>query len=64
MTGNIAVDDCEKIVPLLPKDDIPFTVILESPGGSLFDGICLAAHLKHRNVVTVVASKLVWNIPM
>lgn len=54
MTGNIAVGDCEKIVPFLPNDGTPFTVILESPGGSLVDGVCLAAHLKQRNVVTVV----------
>ena len=54
MTGHVGVDDCEKIVPELPKDGTPFTVILESPGGSLFDGVCLAAHLKQRNVVTVV----------
>ena len=54
MTGYVQVDDCEKIVPELPIDGTPFTVILESPGGSLFDGVCLAAHLKQRNVVTVV----------
>jgi hypothetical protein len=54
MTGHIGTDDCEKIVPLLPNDGTPFTVILESPGGSLYDGLCLAAHLKQRNVVTVV----------
>jgi hypothetical protein len=54
LTGHVAVDDCEKIVPELPIDGTPFTVILESPGGSLFDGVCLAAHFKQRNVVTVV----------
>ena len=53
MTGDVGVGDCERIVPQLPTTE-PFTVILESPGGSLQDGICLASHLKLRNVITVV----------
>ena len=61
LTGMIAVDDCERIVPEIPKDDHPFTVILESPGGSLADGACLAGHLKIRNVVTVVRNTPVIN---
>ena len=39
----------------------PFTVILESPGGSLQDGICLAGHLKIRNVITVVRDTPILN---
>ena len=53
LTGGVGVGDCEKIVPQLPTTGV-FTVILESPGGSLGDGICLGAHLKSRNVITVI----------
>ena len=58
LTGEVAQGDCEKIVPLMPRD---FTVILESPGGSLHDGACLAAHFKLRNVHTVVRDTPVYN---
>lgn len=58
LTGPVQPGDCEKIVPLLPQQ---FTVILESPGGSLADGSCLAAHLKLRDVVTVVRDTPVYN---
>ena len=53
LTGDVGVGDCEKIVPQLPTT-APFTVILESPGGSLYDGMCLSAQLKLRNAITVV----------
>jgi hypothetical protein len=53
LTGGVGVGDCEKIVPQLPTDQ-PFTVILESPGGSLGDGICISSHFKARNVITVI----------
>ena len=53
MTGDVGIGDCERIVPQLPTT-APFTVILESPGGSLQDGVCLASHFKLRNVITVV----------
>lgn len=58
LTGEIRDGDCEKISPLLPQQ---FTVILESGGGSLADGSCLAAHLKLRDVVTVVRDTPVYN---
>jgi hypothetical protein len=58
MTGEVGVGDCEKIMPLLPTRGT-FVVILESPGGSLHDGACLAAHLKIRSVVTVVRTTAV-----
>lgn len=58
LTGGIKEGDCQKIVPLLPDH---FTVILESPGGSLADGSCLAAHFKIRDVVTVVRATPVYN---
>ena len=58
LTGKVMPDDCEKIVPDLPKDK-PFAVILESPGGSLFDGGCIASHLKLRDVVTIVRDSAV-----
>jgi len=58
LTGTIKEDDCEKIVPLLPQ---AFTVILESPGGNLAEGSCIAAHFKLRNVVTVVRNTPVLN---
>jgi len=58
LTGTIKEDDCEKIVPLLPDN---FTVILESPGGNLAEGSCIAAHFKLRNVVTVVRNTPVLN---
>jgi len=60
LTGDVGIGDCERIVPQLPTTQ-PFTLILESPGGSLGDGICLAAHLKIRNVVTVVRDTPVSN---
>lgn len=53
LTGGVAQGDCEKIVPLMPQK---FSLILESPGGSLADGSCLAAHIKLRDVNTVVRS--------
>ena len=53
LTGDVGIGDCERIIPLLPTT-APFTLILESPGGSLGDGICLAANLKIRNVITVI----------
>jgi len=58
LTGPVKPGDCEKIAPLLPDH---FTVILESPGGSLADGTCLAAHFKLRNVITVVRDTPVYN---
>lgn len=53
LTGQILEGDCERIAPQLPAEDA-FTLILESPGGNLADGGCLASHIKLRNVVTVV----------
>ncbi len=53
LTGDVGVGDCERIISQLPTTQ-PFTLVLESPGGSLQDGVCIAAHLKARNVVTVV----------
>lgn len=58
MTGPIEAGDCERIVPDLPAK---FTVILESPGGNLAEGSCLAAHFKLRDVVTVVRNDKVYN---
>jgi len=58
LTGTVKEGDCEKIAPLMPP---AFTVILESPGGNLADGSCLAAHIKLRNVVTVVRDDVVLN---
>ena len=58
LTGTVKEGDCEKIAPLMPP---AFTVILESPGGNLADGSCLAAHIKLRNVVTVVRDDSVLN---
>lgn len=60
LTGDVGIGDCERIVPQLPTTQ-PFTLILESPGGSLADGICLAANLKIRNVITVVRDTQVTN---
>jgi hypothetical protein len=53
LTGTVREKDCETIVPLMPAKK-PFAVILESPGGSLFEGGCIASHLKLRNVITIV----------
>jgi len=58
LMGTVKEGDCEKIAPLMPD---AFTVILESPGGNLADGSCLAAHIKLRNVVTVVRDDVVLN---
>ena len=58
LMGTVKEGDCEKIAPLMPES---FTVILESPGGNLADGSCLAAHIKLRNVVTVVRADEVLN---
>lgn len=60
LTGDVGNGDCERIVPQLPTTE-PFTVILESPGGSLQDGMCIAAHLKIRNVITVIRDTPVLN---
>ena len=60
MTGDVGIGDCERIVPMLPTTQ-PFTLILESPGGSLQDGMCLSAHLQLRNVITVVRDTAVLN---
>jgi hypothetical protein len=53
MIGGIEAGDCERIVSDLPTQGA-FTVLLESPGGNLAEGACLAAHLKVRDVITVV----------
>ena len=58
LMGTVKEDDCEKIAPLMPES---FTVILESPGGNLSEGSCIAAHIKLRNVVTVVRASEVRN---
>ncbi len=58
LTGSVGTGDCDRIVPDMPMD---FTVILESPGGNLAEGSCIAAHLKLRNVVTVVRDTPVMN---
>jgi hypothetical protein len=58
LMGTVKEGDCEKIAPEMPQN---FTVILESPGGNLADGSCLAAHIKLRNVVTVVRDSQVLN---
>ena len=58
LMGTVKEDDCEKIAPLMPES---FTVILESPGGNLAEGSCIAAHIKLRNVVTVVRASEVRN---
>jgi hypothetical protein len=58
LTGSVGDGDCERIIPDMPQ---AFTVILESPGGNLAEGSCLAAHLKLRDVVTVVRDTTVMN---
>ena len=58
LMGTVEEGDCEKIAPDMPP---AFTVILESPGGNLKDGSCIAAHIKLRNVVTVVRDSIVLN---
>ena len=58
LTGSVGDGDCDRISPLMPSD---FTLILESPGGNLAEGSCLAAHIKIRNVVTVVRDTPVMN---
>ena len=58
LTGTVGNGDCDRIVPEMPMD---FAVILESPGGNLAEGSCIAAHFKLRNVVTVVRDTPVLN---
>ena len=58
LTGTIQEGDCSRIVPDLPQQ---FVVILESPGGSLSEGSCLAAHFKLRNVITVIRDTPVYD---
>jgi hypothetical protein len=53
LTGSVGTDDCKDIVPQLPTNT-PFALILESPGGVLAEGACLASHIKLRNVITIV----------
>ena len=58
LTGSVGADDCKKIVPLMPDT---FTLILESPGGNLAEGSCIASHLKIRNVTTVLRATPMLN---
>jgi len=58
LTGSVGEGDCDNIAPRMPDN---FTLILESPGGNLAEGSCLAAHIKLRNVVTVVRDTPVMN---
>ncbi len=58
LTGNVESGDCRKIVPQLPKR---FAVILESPGGDLSEGMCIASHFSIRDVITVVREDPVIN---
>ncbi len=58
LIGTVKEGDCEKVAPQMPDS---FTLILESPGGNLAEGSCLAAHIKLRNVVTVVRADKVLN---
>ena len=58
LMGTVEEGDCEKISPQMPQ---AFTLILESPGGNLAEGSCLAAHIKLRDVVTVVRADDVMN---
>lgn len=58
LTGSVGEGDCDRIAPQMPEN---FTLILESPGGNLAEGSCLAAHIKLRNVVTVVRDTPVMN---
>ena len=60
LTGDVGIGDCERIIPQLPTTQ-PFTLVLESPGGSLGDGMCLAANFKLRNVITVIRDTPVLN---
>ena len=60
LTGDVGEGDCEAVIPQLPTIE-PFTMILESPGGSLMEGLCIAANLKVRNVITVVRNTQVLN---
>jgi len=58
LTGSVGEGDCDRIVPDMPDS---FTLVLESPGGNLAEGSCLAAHIKLRNVVTVVRDTPIMN---
>jgi hypothetical protein len=58
LTGSVGEGDCDRIVPDMPES---FTLVLESPGGNLAEGSCLAAHIKLRNVVTVVRDTPIMN---
>jgi len=58
LIGGVGSGDCERIAPQMPDR---FALILESPGGNLAEGSCIAAHLKIRDVVTVVREDPVIN---
>ena len=58
LKGTVKAGDCDRIASEMPK---AFTVILESPGGNLAEGSCLAAHIQLRDVVTVVRGTEVMN---
>ena len=53
IAGKVGFGDCKRIIPLLPSRG-HFTVILESPGGSLTEGMCFAENFKRLSVTTVV----------
>jgi len=58
LTGKVMAGDCERIARQFPKR---FVLILESRGGNLAEGICLASHIKIREVITVVRDTPVFN---
>lgn len=58
LTGVVRDGDCKKIVPQMPQQ---FAVILESGGGNLAEGMCLASHFKLRDVITIVRDTPVIN---
>lgn len=57
LTGPVGFLDCQRIVSRLP--DHPFTLLLESYGGSLYAGVCLAETIKELDVITVVRDSVI-----
>ena len=51
LTGSVGSGDCDRIVPNMPMD---FTVILESPGGIVLEGVLIAETVFDRKIKTYI----------
>ena len=55
VSGVVGMNDCERVSTKIK--DYTATVILDSPGGSFVEGLCIAENFKKRNIHTIVTAK-------